>query len=137
MRWIIDIVRAVLSLALLAAGTQKLFDPALFAQQVHDFRLTPWWMSAAIATWLPWLEILTALGVWIKRVAGGAWLLYLTMLLGFIAALTTALARGLDVDCGCFGGVGGGSDLWFGISRNLLLLTGACWCILHEHKCGR
>jgi len=137
MKWITFIVQAVLSMAFLAAGYLKLQDPALFAVQVHDFRLTPWWLSAGIAVWMPWLEIFAAAGVWIKRVAGGSWLLYFAMLAGFIGVLISALARGLDVDCGCFGGSSDGSDLVMGIGRNLLLLAGVAWCMFSHFRNDR
>lgn len=137
MRWVTLIVKAVLSLAFLVAGYLKLQDPSLFAVQVHDFRLTPWWLSAGVAVWMPWLEVFVAVGVWVKRVAGGAWLLYCAMLAGFIGVLVSALVRGLDVDCGCFGGGSDGSDLVMGIVRNSLLLAGAVWCMFSHYRNDR
>ncbi len=137
MKWFTLIVRVVLSLAFLVAGFLKLRDPSLFAVQVHDFRLTPWWLSAGIAVYVPWLEIFAGLGVWIKRVAGGAWFLYMAMLTGFIAVLISAISRGLDVDCGCFGGGGDESDLGMGIIRNLLLLAGVAWCWMKDSRYAR
>ena len=80
-----------------------------------------------VAAILPWLEIAVAalliLGVFV-RFAGVA-----TALLGagFLAALAQAKARGLQIDCGCFGGGGPGDGVsWWDIARNVpFVLAGA------------
>ena len=80
-----------------------------------------------VAAILPWLEIAVAalliLGLFV-RFAGVA-----TALLGagFLAALAQAKARGLQIDCGCFGGGGPGDGVsWWDIARNVpFVLAGA------------
>lgn len=73
-----------------------------------------------VAAVLPWVEIavglLLILGLFV-RFAGIA-----TALLGvlFISALAQAKARGLQIDCGCFGGGGPGVGVtWWDIVRDL------------------
>jgi uncharacterized membrane protein YphA (DoxX/SURF4 family) len=51
---------------------------------------------------LPWLELIAGLALMSGFLCRGAALLVSTMLLVFAAALTTDLARGIAVDCGCF-----------------------------------
>lgn len=85
------------------AGVVKARDPQLFLIQVRGFRLLPDPWAAWLALGLPWLEIFGGLAVlsgWCRR--GGLLLLNLC-LVAFAAALVTAWARGLDIECGCFG----------------------------------
>jgi len=87
----------------LSAGAIKAFDPAYFATQVNNYRLLPYAVSCAVGVYLPWLEIAggaaLALGIW----RAGATFLLGGMLVVFFIALTSAWARGLDIECGCFG----------------------------------
>lgn len=92
----------VVGVVFAVAALSKIGKPSGFAMLVSNYELFP---AAAnlIAIVLPWIEIVVALalvaGVWTDaaaRVAGG-----LTAI--FLAGMTSALARGLEIDCGCFG----------------------------------
>lgn len=88
----------------LAAGLPKTQDPWSFASAVANFRLLPAEWVGLVAVLLPSLE--TVVGIcllagWWRR---GATAWALVCLVGFQAALGQALARGLDIECGCFGG---------------------------------
>jgi uncharacterized membrane protein YphA (DoxX/SURF4 family) len=92
------------------AGFSKLADPAAFAAAILAYRLVPWEIAVPLAYYLPWLEILCGLALasgW-RRVARGAIPVAAGMLLVFAAALGSAIWRGLDIECGCFGGGGNG-----------------------------
>ncbi|MCZ7645070.1 MAG: DoxX family membrane protein [Planctomycetota bacterium] len=99
--------RVILCLALggvLAyAGLSKLGDPHAFARQIAQYRLLPAQASQALAVTLPWLELVCglalALGLWVRPAA----LVSAALMAVFAAAVVSALARGLDISCGCFG----------------------------------
>ena len=93
-----------LGAAFLAAAAPKLLDPPGFAEAIHAYRLVPEALPAPMALVLPWVELLAALALitgFLRRSA--AWTV-LALLLVFITALGLDLARGIPVDCGCFGG---------------------------------
>lgn len=98
-------VRAQLALGavFIAAALPKLADPPAFAKAIWAYRLFPAWGVHPAALVLPWLELLCGLalvlGVKVREAA--AWLLVL--LAAFLLALSVDLARGVPVDCGCFG----------------------------------
>ncbi len=49
------------------------------------------------------------------------------MLCGFILAIVQGLARGLEMNCGCFGETGSVlSSGWMVLGRDVLLLMSAC-----------
>lgn len=96
------LLRWFLAVVFIYAALGKIADPAAFAQQIDHYRLLPWPAVAAAAVVLPWLELLCGL-----LLIGGRWIqgasLWLIVLNGvFIAAIASAMVRGLDIDCGCF-----------------------------------
>ncbi len=99
------IVRLVLAGLFLWAGMAKLADPARFFSALLGYALPlPESSLRLIAVTLPWLECLCGGGlllqVWPETVRPLTTLLCLI----FLVLLSQALLRGLDVDCGCFGG---------------------------------
>jgi len=100
---IVLLLRVIVGGIFICAGILKAIDPAQFAKDVDNYRLLPFAASAAVALYLPWLEIIAgaalATGVWHR----GASLVIGAMLLAFLIALGSAWARGLDITCGCFG----------------------------------
>jgi uncharacterized membrane protein YphA (DoxX/SURF4 family) len=100
------LARLVLAGVFLVAATPKLLDPAAFATAIANFRVFPDALVNAIATLVPALELVGALALLTPWRRGGA-LLLAGMLLAFTTLLAVSLARGLDLDCGCFGSHGG------------------------------
>jgi hypothetical protein len=87
----------------LLAGVAKLRNVTLFATDIRGYQLLPEWLVMPLATYLPLLEIVVG-GALLLRVAYGGALLLSGMLCGmFPIALGSAIWRGLDIHCGCFG----------------------------------
>lgn len=95
--------RVVLGGLFIYAGVVKALDPLDFAQDIRAYRLVGQTLSFVVAVTLPWLEILAGAlliaGVWRR----GAALVIAGLLVFFIVLTLVTMARGLDVDCGCFG----------------------------------
>jgi uncharacterized membrane protein YphA (DoxX/SURF4 family) len=87
----------------LVAGVLKVIDPARFATDIDHFRLLPYFAVAPLALYLPWLEIACGLAVFVGAARRSALVLLLALTVVFIAAITSAWMRGLDIRCGCFG----------------------------------
>ncbi|HOW85583.1 MAG TPA: MauE/DoxX family redox-associated membrane protein [Candidatus Aminicenantes bacterium] len=104
-RTVLVVFRVVLGGLFIYAGVVKALEPLDFAQNIRNYRLVGQSLSFAAALVLPWLEILAgaflAAGIW-KR---GAALVISALLAFFIVLTAVTMARGLDVDCGCFGPV--------------------------------
>lgn len=103
-------LRLALGGLFLVAAYNKLFimnGPQLFSEAVKAFKVfDPKSQESLIqlATFVvPWIELVAGvalvLGVWTRAAAGvlGA------LLVGFIYLIVQALARGLNIECGCFG----------------------------------
>jgi putative oxidoreductase len=85
------------------AGVLKVLDPAHFAADIDHFRLLKYFAVAPLALYLPWLEIICGLAVFVNTWRRSALVLLLALTIVFIAAITSAWMRGLDIRCGCFG----------------------------------
>lgn len=102
-----NILRTILAwgvgILFLYASVLKISDPAGFAQSIKYYRLAPLWGVNAIALVLPWWELSAALALLVPgwRRAGAAMIFGMTCV--FIGAVALAIARGLDISCGCFG----------------------------------
>ena len=101
--WIGLLARLGLGGILLYAGYLKAFTPEKSMMAVRAYELLPIWLANIFGLVLPWLEIgagiLLIIGVGIRYAAifGSA------MMIAFIIAIAQAWARGLSIDCGCFG----------------------------------
>ena len=85
------------------AALGKLGDIPALARDVHHFRLAPIAMENWIAMTLPWIELTAAASLLLGLRARAGSLVAAALLGVFTAAVVLALARGLDIACGCFG----------------------------------
>jgi uncharacterized membrane protein YphA (DoxX/SURF4 family) len=104
--WAATAARLLLGVILVVAGALKLPDPAAAVRAVRAYRLLPEALVGPVAFGLPVLEIAVGLallaGVFVRTAAIAAALLMAV----FLAGVGSAWARGLQIDCGCFGGGG-------------------------------
>jgi uncharacterized membrane protein YphA (DoxX/SURF4 family) len=104
--WLTLLFRLILGVVLLVAGGLKIGNLPKSAMAVRSYEMLPIPLANFLGYTLPWIEIglglLLIVGVTVK--ISGA-LGALTML-AFIIAIAQAWARGLSIDCGCFGGGG-------------------------------
>ena len=104
--WLGTAARVLLGGVLVVAGALKLPDPAAAMRAVRAYRLLPEALVGPVAFGLPVVEIAIGLallaGVFVRTAAVAA----AVLLVVFIGAVGSAWARGLQIDCGCFGGGG-------------------------------
>ena len=103
MRKVVFLARLFVSCVFIAAGILKLRDYDLTLIAIYQYDLMSWENSGRLAAALPWLEMAGGVGLWIPRLRLGGATLCLGLSALFIAALASAVSRGLDVSCGCFG----------------------------------
>lgn len=84
------------------ASFYKIIEPAAFAKSIWFYHLVPGSLINLVALVLPWLEFLAGLALILGVLYRGGVFWVTAMLLVFIAALSYAIAMGLDIDCGCF-----------------------------------
>jgi len=101
--WVGLAARLVVGGVWLAAGLLKLPDPGASVRAVRAYDLLPEAIVPTIGYLLPIFEVLLGaclvLGL-LTRVSG---ILSSLLLVAFIVGIASAWARGLQIDCGCFG----------------------------------
>ena len=96
------IARFFLGGVFIYASYDKIINPDDFARIVFNYQILPHNLVNLAAIILPWIELIVGfcliIGWWIP----GAVVIVTALLIVFISASLFNLARGLDVDCGCF-----------------------------------
>jgi putative oxidoreductase len=117
------VARIALGALFVFSGAAKVYDPGEFATAVQKYNLLPWIPGVILALYLPWLEILCGLLLALKKFEKGALLVIIVLLIIFTVALASAMVRGLDIDCGCFGKAFTSTGTMIPMVRNLLLIV--------------
>jgi uncharacterized membrane protein YphA (DoxX/SURF4 family) len=99
------VFRTVLAALFLYAGFAKLVDVRAFAVDIANYRILPAILDAPLAATLPGIEIACGVGLLGGRTARAAATLATGLLVTFTVAAAQALARDINIDCGCFGSV--------------------------------
>ena len=110
MSWLGTLARLVVGVVWLVAGALKLPDPAESVRAVRAYRLLPEGVVPTIGHGLPILEILIGLCLVLGLLTRGAAVVSSVLLVAFIVGISSAWARGLSIECGCFGGGGGSAN---------------------------
>jgi uncharacterized membrane protein YphA (DoxX/SURF4 family) len=104
--WASTVARLVLAGVLFAAGILKAVDPVQSVAAVNAYELVPPAVAKIIGYGLPFLEIGLALLLLIGFATRLAAIAAGVLMVIFIGGVISAWARGLSIDCGCFGGGG-------------------------------
>ena len=98
--------RLIIAGVLLVAGGLKAFVPSESANATAAYKILPTQIAHIVGYALPWLEIaigiLLLVGISVRLAA----ILAGSVMVIFIAAIISVWARGILIDCGCFGGGG-------------------------------
>lgn len=115
------------------AGYSKIIDIPLAELSVESYQIFPREIAHVIGIALPLVELalglLLLLGVGTRIVA----VLLSGMLVLFIAGIASLWIRGINTQCGCFGGSlipAGEPNFALEIGRDLLMLVATAWLVL-------
>ena len=117
------LLRVGLGALFLYAGVLKLLDVQGFAVDIANYRAAPSFLVPLMAATLPGIEIVCGVCLLVPRtLRAAAWLTAL-ILAGFTLAVAQALARDINIECGCFGTSDGTHVGMFKILQNLGMLV--------------
>jgi uncharacterized membrane protein YphA (DoxX/SURF4 family) len=127
-RTIYGLCRIALGAIFIYAAVVKISAPQSLADRIASYQLVPYPVISPIALGLPLFELACGLSLLTGYFCTTALLSVVTLLFLFLAALISALARGLPIDCGCFG-VHSWLDAkpWLALGRDGVLLLGAIY----------
>lgn len=104
--WVGTGARLVLAAVFAVAGVTKAADPAAAAQVVQAYQILPPDVARLVGFGLPFVELALAVLLLAGFATRFAAAVSAVLVLVFLAAVAAAWARGLSIDCGCFGGGG-------------------------------
>ena len=101
--YLIALTRIYLALVFIVSGLDKINNLDAFAISIENYRLFPTQIINIFAITIPWIELISGafllLGIYIKENS----IIIASLLVVFTTAVIIAVARGLDIDCGCQG----------------------------------
>jgi uncharacterized membrane protein YphA (DoxX/SURF4 family) len=132
--WFGLLARLVTGGVWIVAGALKLPDPAASVRAVRAYELLPEAVVPAVGYLLPALEVVVGVGLVLGLLTRGAALVSAVLFLAFIVGIASAWSRGLQIDCGCFGGGGfkadASDDYPWEIARDVGLLALSVWLVI-------
>lgn len=103
---VLFVIRAFIALLFIITGAGKIADPQQFSMAILKYRIFDLFFANIIAIYIPWFElvvgVLLLFGSYIKEN-----IIFIDLMLIFFNVLIiTAIIRGLNIDCGCYGAAG-------------------------------
>lgn len=132
--WIGLAARLVTGGVWIVAGLLKVPDPAGSVRAVRAYDLLPESIVPTVGYVLPILEVVVGLCLVLGLLTRAMAVVSALLFMAFIIGIASAWARGLEIDCGCFGGGGelaGASAKYPGeIARDVGLLLASVWLVV-------
>ena len=104
--WLALAARLVIGGVWIYAGAVKLPDPAQSVEAVRAYQLLPGDMASTVGQLLPVVEVVVGICLVLGVLTGAFAVLSALLFVVFIAGIASVWMRGIDIDCGCFGGGG-------------------------------
>jgi uncharacterized membrane protein YphA (DoxX/SURF4 family) len=106
--WVGLLLRLVTGGVWIAASALKLTDPAQSVAAVRAYQLLPSDLVAPVGQLLPVVELVVGLTLVVGLLTRGSAVVSALLFAAFIIGISSVWVRGINIDCGCFGG--GGAD---------------------------
>jgi uncharacterized membrane protein YphA (DoxX/SURF4 family) len=100
------LARLVTGVVWIWAGAAKLTEPYGAVLAVRAYQILPPGLAEVVGHLLPTLEIVVGVSLVLGVLTRGAAVVSALLFVAFIIGISSAWARGLQIDCGCFGGGG-------------------------------
>ena len=94
--------RVILGVILVYASIDKIVHPAEFAKSIGNYNVLPFGLENLLGIILPVLELLVGSCLILGIMLDGSAIITAGMMTVFIIALSQAMIRGIDINCGCF-----------------------------------
>ncbi len=135
--WTVTLCRVILAAVFIFAAIGKIQRPEEFASAIAGFRILPMPLVNIAAITMPWVELLTGIAVLIPAFIQSSALIMVAMNAAFITAALLAIARGLDIECGCFSLSRAHETVgWWLVVRDVVFLA-MCLIVRGSAKRGR
>lgn len=132
--WIGLFARLIVGVVDVWAGLSKFPDPAGNVRQVRAFRILPEAIVPTVGHALPTIELIVGFALILGLLTRIFAVIGALFFIAFIIGIAAAWARGLEINCGCFGSHGVPADpqrqYAIDIARDIGLLLCCVWLII-------
>jgi len=104
--WLSTLGRLVLAVVWIAAGVSKITDLDASVRAVRAYRILPEIAAQAVGAGLPAVELLLGALLLVGAGVRAGAVVSAALLAVYMVGIASAWVRGLQIDCGCFGGGG-------------------------------
>jgi uncharacterized membrane protein YphA (DoxX/SURF4 family) len=133
-QWVGLAARLIVAGVLIAAGLSKFSDPAGNVRAVRAYDLLPESVVPTVGHALPTVEIVIGLFLLLGLLTRFFAVVASLFFIAFIIGIASAWARGLEINCGCFGSSGVPANpqrqYAIDIARDLGLLALSVWLVI-------
>jgi uncharacterized membrane protein YphA (DoxX/SURF4 family) len=131
--WFGLLARLVVGGVWIVAGAIKFTEPAASIAAVRAYELLPGSWAESVGYLLPALELVVGLALVLGLMTRGAAAISALLFIAFIIGIASVWARGMEINCGCFGGGGfdpdASSKYPWEIARDTGLLLLSCYLV--------
>lgn len=104
--WLGLVARLVVGSVWIWAGAAKVLDPAQSVTAVRAYQILPGSLAQPVGQLLPVVEVVVGAMLVLGLLTRGAAVVSSLLFVAFIIGIASVWARGISIDCGCFGGGG-------------------------------
>lgn len=121
--------RLLLGVVMLYAGVTKALNIPETQQATRAYQLLPYDLANAWGAMMPFVEIVVGALLLLGLMTRLAAVIATLLMVAFIIGIASVWARGIKIDCGCFGGGGATADPKYfqELLRDLALLAHGLW----------
>jgi putative oxidoreductase len=123
--------RVLLGAIFISFALSKILRPAVFALNVVDYDMMPWWGVNLWSLALPWAELVCGLFLILGIRTRAAATLIGAMNLIFIVGLVNAILHHMPINCGCVGEVGEPVN-WLKVMKNVAMVVMCIQIFLYD-----
>ena len=93
--------RIFLGLLFVVASYDKILSPWNFGRAIYVYKILPGYLVSPLAASMPWVELIAGILLVVNRFARPAAVVVGGLIVVFLLAIGTVIARGMAIDCGC------------------------------------
>ncbi|MFZ5448238.1 MAG: cyclic nucleotide-binding domain-containing protein [Thermodesulfobacteriota bacterium] len=123
--------RVLLGAIFISFALSKILRPGVFALNVVDYDMMPWWGVNLWALALPWAELVCGLFLVLGIRTRAAATIIAAMNISFIVGLVNAILHNMPINCGCVGEVGEPVN-WWKVTKNVGMLLMCVQIFLYD-----
>ncbi|MFH0733673.1 MAG: MauE/DoxX family redox-associated membrane protein [bacterium] len=126
-KYFIFSLRFFIGFIFIYSGIEKIATPAVFSDAILNYKILNLVLSNIVAITLPWFELLVGVLIMFNINVKENIVFILLLLLVFNVLISSAMIRGLNIDCGCFGSSRGVKVGLLKLAENFGLLLVCCY----------